>query len=288
MDAARATYRSARPATSSGCSAAVIDRAYSAADTIHRRSSQSGAFAAFAAETVLKASCLGGDAAYSFVRESRLATDQPCPDCGHRERAPPLRRGRRCDLRMAMPTLRARFALLNSVHVVAQLGDGLIDRPSDAVDRAQGAMLRQRVPGRERQVLAEPIALGGCELLPRDRDRGHFEEGGINSFHSAREFSTSMAGDVRGCTRKSKRASRASSCLIIVSRKKRGIGSGGMVAATGGRDGRAEFDRLLARRVAQAKRNRGPVAGFEWARDCRRGHRFCDLRALKADGQDHL
>ena len=50
MDATRSADRSARPATSSGCSAAVIDRAHSEADTRRRRSSRSGALTAFGAE----------------------------------------------------------------------------------------------------------------------------------------------------------------------------------------------------------------------------------------------
>jgi len=54
MDAARSAYRSARPATSNGCSSAVIDSAQSEAGT-RRSSSQSGAFAAFAAGPVLNA-----------------------------------------------------------------------------------------------------------------------------------------------------------------------------------------------------------------------------------------
>src|SRR5262245_61639037 len=66
------------------------------------------------------------------------------------------------------------------------------------------------------------------------------KKGAFDSFHSSLEFSTSMAGDVRGCTIKSKCASAAWSCLIIVSRKKCGVGLGGMAVRTGCGHGTAE------------------------------------------------
>ncbi len=68
---------------------------------------------------------------------------------------------------------------LFAIDFMPNMGDRIIDRFTHAVDPAQRPMLGDRVPGREREVLAERPLFGRGERLNWDRDPGHRDEGRV-------------------------------------------------------------------------------------------------------------
>ena len=69
--------------------------------------------------------------------------------------------------------------LLNTIEFMPNTGDCIVDCLAHAVDPAQRPMLGDRMPGREREVLAKFQLLGRGEGLNRDCDPSHGDEGRV-------------------------------------------------------------------------------------------------------------
>src|SRR5215210_7925052 len=69
-----------------------------------------------------------------------------------------------------------RFSTLRGVHLVSQFRDGFIGHAARSIQTAERAVLRQRVPGRERYMLRVLRLLVRVEILLRYMNGGDLDE----------------------------------------------------------------------------------------------------------------